>query len=70
MRQQAEITIEERPGGARLRIHIRLDPASLSTRVLEPLVRPSVARNIRDHVEGMRIALDAEATEPTGAPTP
>jgi hypothetical protein len=68
MRQQAEIAIEEHDGGARLRVHIRLVPASLSTRVLEPLFRPTVARNIRDHVERMRIAIDAEPTEPTGGP--
>lgn len=68
MRQQAEISIEEHPGGAKLRVHIRLIPASLSTKVLEPLFRPRVARNIRDDVERMRIALDAESTEPTGGP--
>ena len=29
MRQLAEISIEEHPGGAKLRVHIRLNPASL-----------------------------------------
>ena len=34
-------------------------------RVLEPLFRPRVVRNIRDHAERMRIALEAGSTEPT-----
>ena len=70
MRQQLEVTIEERPDGAQLRVHIRLVPASLGLRLLEPLIRPSVARNIRAHTERMRIALDAESAGPTADDQP
>ncbi|HYL40730.1 MAG TPA: SRPBCC family protein [Candidatus Binatus sp.] len=59
--QQADLTIEERPGGARVHVHVRLTPASLGARLTMPLMRSMLDRNLRAHTEGMRKALDAEA---------
>ena len=59
--QEADVTIEERPGGARLHVHVRLTPASMGTRLFMPLMRSMLDRNLRAHTEGMRRALDAEA---------
>ena len=63
--QEADITIEERPGGARVRVHVRLTPATLGTRLVMPLMRSMLDRNLRAHAEGMRKALDAEAAGST-----
>ena len=65
MRQQADLTIEERPEGARVHAHVRLVPASLGARLTEPLMRSMLDRNLQAHMEGMRQALDAE-----GSPRP
>jgi hypothetical protein len=59
--QQADMTIEERPGGARVHVHVRLTPTSLGTRLFMPLMRSMLDRNLQAHAEGMRHALDAEA---------
>jgi hypothetical protein len=59
--QEADLTIEERLGGARVHVHVRLTPASLGARLTMPLMRSMLDRNLRAHSEGMRKALDAEA---------
>ena len=59
--QQADLTIEGRPGGARVHAHVRLVPASLGARLIMSLMRSMLDRNLRAHTEGLRKALDAEA---------
>ncbi len=59
--QQADLTIEERPGGARVHVHVRLVPASLGARLTMPLMRSMLDKNLRAHTEGIRRALDADA---------
>jgi hypothetical protein len=59
--QEADLTIEERPGGARVHAHVRLTPASVGARLTMPLMRSMLDRNLRIHAEGVRTAIDAEA---------
>jgi hypothetical protein len=61
MSERLECTIEARPGGSRVRVHMRLAAVSLPLRIIEPLMRPAFARNLQANTERMRRALDAAA---------
>ncbi|HEX9043529.1 MAG TPA: SRPBCC family protein [Candidatus Limnocylindrales bacterium] len=62
MSERLDCLIEARPGGSRVRLHIRLAGVALPLRIMEPLMRPMFARNLRANTERMRLALDAAAS--------
>jgi hypothetical protein len=47
MGEGMDVTIEERVGGSSVRMHLRLSPNALMLRLLEPVMRPLFARNVR-----------------------
>jgi len=67
MVEELDVTIEGRPDGSWLRIHLRLTPSSLGLRILEPLIRPSLSGNVRANTERMRTALNAEGDDRVGS---
>ena len=59
MIEDVKWTIDDRPDGATVRMHLRLIPAALALRLLEPVMRPVLARNARSNAARMKAALDA-----------
>jgi len=61
MIEDVEMTIEPRRGGSSLAMRLRLTPATLMLRVLEPLIKLGIARNVDRNNARMRAALDSIA---------
>lgn len=62
MIERGQFTIEPRTGGSNVHINMRLQPASLFLRLLEPAMRPMFASNARRNIMRMREAIDNAAT--------
>ena len=61
MSEAADMTIEGRPGGSSVRVHLRLSATAPMLRLLEPVMHPLFARNARRNGARMVAALNAAA---------
>ncbi len=61
MLEEADWTVDATPTGARVTMALAFTPLSRSMRLMAPLMRRLIPRNVRANSEHLRAALDSEA---------